>query len=676
MKDQTNTLGTLLSQFAPTGKVAEETLHAIVLGDADAIVVETKDGPRVYTLKDASELYRHLVERISDAAMVLEADGTILYCNGRLASMLGRGGLVGYCFLSLVKGDALGRARCFLASGGEHEASAELTLISAGGVMVPVRVAVAPMAFDDRPCIALVVTKLDDIAALKASEAALRESEERLLRTQEAGGIGCWDWDLATAIPVWSPTHFSLHGLDPASCRPSHESWLAAIHPDDRGQADGTLQAAIATGASFETDYRVVCSDGTLRWVTCRGKLERDAAGKTIRIRGVTLDTTERKQGEDGLKTAKAEAERAVLARSNFLAAASHDLRQPVQSLTLLMEVLKPHVTAPNVTKAFGMMGIALEGLNGLLTSILDLSRLDAGVVMPQVEALNIGALLGRLSLEYALLAGAKGLRVKTVGPALMVRTDPGLVERLLRNLIENAIRYTHGGGILLGVRRRGGYVRIDVVDSGIGIPMEKLPHIFEEFYQVGNSARDRNQGLGLGLSIVRRLSRLLGAELQVQSREGAGTCFSLMLPLFDGFHRPTTMAAGQEDLCGHILIIEDDAAVRSGLQLLAESWGHEVVAVASGEEALDLCAEKYGRFETIIADYRLGPGRNGAEAAAEIRKREGRPIPTLVVTGDTDPERISQVHASGFDILHKPVAAAELKEKLAQLLRGGGQRR
>lgn len=665
-------IGTMIDQIAPTGKEAEETLHAIVLGDADALVIETENGPRVYTLKDASEPYRHLVEHMSEAAAVLDQAGTIIYCNGRLATMLGRdGALAGHGFFDLVLNDQRSSVERLLASGGEFQTSAEMSLISAGGVVL-VRVAAAPMKFDEQSCVAFVVTALDDIAALKASEMALRESEAMLRLTQEAGGVGCWDLDLATGIPVWSQGHYALHGLDPNSCCPSYQAWLGAIHPDDRGRADATLQATIEAGEAFETEYRVVMADGKIRWVTCRGKAERNAEGRAFRIRGITLDTTGRKEGEDDLKAAKAEADRAVLARSKFLAAASHDLRQPVQSLTLLLEVLKLQATTPSLSKAVGLMENAMNGLNGLLTSILDLSRLDAGVVMPQVEAVDIGALLSRLSQEYELLAGTKELRIVAVGSAVMGRTDPALLERMVRNLIENAIRYTNDGGILLGVRRRGGQVRIDVVDSGIGIPAEKLPHIFEEFFQVGNPGRDRNQGLGLGLAIVRRLARLLGAELLVTSREGHGTCFTLLLPLADG--RPAVIVADHEDISGRILIIEDDATVRSGLQLLAESWGHEVAAVASGEEALALGAE-CGRFDTIVADFRLGPGLNGTETAMEIRKRIGWPIPTLVVTGDTDPERISEVHASGFDMLHKPVAAEELRSKLAQLLRVGTEK-
>lgn len=396
----------------------------------------------------------------------------------------------------------------------------------------------------------------------------------------------------------------------------------------------------------------------------------RDDDGTLVGIIGAAIDITERKRTEQGLSLAKAEAERSVLARSKFLAAASHDLRQPVQSLVLLLAALKSMVTKPQVTRAVGLMESALDGLNGLLTSILDLSRLDAGVVMPQMGPVDLGALCTRLAAEYALLASGKGLRLRAGPGAATGRSDPALLERILRNLIENAIRYTVTGGIVIGVRSRGERVRIDVVDSGIGIAADKLPHIFEEFYQVANPGRDRGQGLGLGLSIVGRLAGLLGAELAVVSREGHGTRFSLLMTrdqaqgvAADG---PSTL--GEEG--GRVLVIEDDDGVRNGLRLLIEGWGYKVAAVASGEEALALGA---AQFDLIVADHRLGPGLNGTEAAKRIRAQAGWPIPTLVITGDTAPERISEVHDTGLDMLHKPVAPDVLRRKLAELM---GRRR
>jgi PAS domain S-box-containing protein len=665
MDHQYAALGTLLSEYAPTGKAAEETLHAIVLGDADAIVVETKDGPRVYTLKDANEPYRHLVERMSEAAAIVDQDGTILYCNGRLGAMVGVEGLVGHNFPGLVIREQRDRAERLLAAGAEFQTSAEMTMNSADGMTV--RVSAAPMEFDDRLCVALVITPLDDIAALKASEAVARQSEHRFRIALASSPIVVFEQDLNLRYTwIFSPK------LGYQAEQVIGKTDAELVEPRYAGPLTAIKRGVIDTGRPVGQEVAVAAPGCPTEYYDLYIEPSRDRDGNIIGVICAATNITEHKAAETELRLAKAEAERAVLARSKFLAAASHDLRQPVQGLTLMMAVLKQHVTTPTVGKAVGMMEDALDGLSGLLTSILDVSRLDAGVVMPQMAAVDVGVLLNRLASEYSLLAAGRGLRLKARSQALIARTDPALLERVVRNLIENAIRYTNEGGILLGARLRGDWVRLDVVDTGIGIPADKQPHIFEEFFQVGNPGRDRNQGLGLGLSIVGRLVRLLGGEVQVNSREGRGTRFSLLLPLSHTLCQPAAAAGSQGVAAGRLLVIEDDPIVQTGLRLLTEGWGYQVDAVASGEAAIGLCSTDGMQFDAIIADHRLGAGMNGTEAAKEVRARVGRPIPTLIVTGDTAPERISEVQASGFGMLHKPVNSEELLSALAQLLRGG----
>ena len=403
-----------------------------------------------------------------------------------------------------------------------------------------------------------------------------------------------------------------------------------------------------------------------------------DADGNVIGIVGVARDITDRKRAESEVRLAKAEAERAVLSRSKFLAAASHDLRQPVQSLILLLDVLKAHANTALVAKAIGAMEAALDGLNALLTSILDISRIDAGVVAAQIRSVDVGGMIERLCAEYAPLCAAKGLRLRDRGkPGLHGRTDAALLERIIRNLVENAIRYTDHGGLLIAARRRGDRLRIDIIDSGIGIPADKLGHIFEEFYQVANPARDAKQGLGLGLSIVSRLAVLIGADLQVRSNDGRGTRFTLSLALDTASHEVSAPTAKADVVMGRrIMVIEDNPKVRMGLQLLLESWNCEVFAAETGEDALEAGDREGWRLDAIISDYRLGAGMSGTEAATEIQRRSGQPIPTLIITGDTAPERIEEVHASGFKMLHKPVTPDVLAREMAHLLRGGGGRR
>ena len=245
----------------------------------------------------------------------------------------------------------------------------------------------------------------------------------------------------------------------------------------------------------------LVLDDGSLAGIVC-----------------VSSDITE-------LRAAKAEAEKSSQAKSKFLAAASHDLRQPVQALTLLLSVIKRQVAdKPKTVEAALMAEAAVSSLTALLTSILDISKLDAGLVTPLLTAVDLGELVPRLAREHQPLAAAKGLSLRHASCPLFVRADREMLERILRNLLENALRYTDTGGVLLAVRRRGETARLDVIDTGIGIPADKHTEIFEEFCQLGNAAGDSSQGLGLGLAIVSRLARLMGVEVQVASKPGHGS--------------------------------------------------------------------------------------------------------------------------------------------------------
>jgi two-component system, sensor histidine kinase and response regulator len=393
--------------------------------------------------------------------------------------------------------------------------------------------------------------------------------------------------------------------------------------------------------------------------------------GSLAGILCVSSDITKSKAAEAELQLAKAEAERASLAKSKFLAAASHDLRQPVQSLTLLLAMIKRQVAdKPKAAEGVNLAETALKGLSSLLTGILDISRLEAGVVEPFMESVDLGQLIDRLAAEYRPRAAAAGLRLRLAPCSLRARGDREMVERILRNLLENALRYTPQGDILLGVRRRGENVRLDVIDTGIGVAPEKLTEIFEEFRQLNNPARDASQGLGLGLAIVARLARLLGTTVEVVSSLGRGSRFSLALPL--DRVSPAVMPAKPafDDFGGRVLVIEDNSGLRQAYEMMLNDWGYTTFAAATGEEAIRRAAQEKWLLDAIIADHRLGPGLTGAGAAAEIARRAGRDIPTMIVTGDTAKERITEIHASGFAMLHKPVEAADLRRRLAQILR------
>jgi CheY-like chemotaxis protein len=374
---------------------------------------------------------------------------------------------------------------------------------------------------------------------------------------------------------------------------------------------------------------------------------------------------------EEHLRQAKLDAERASLAKSKFLAAASHDLRQPVQALVLFIGMLKGGVAGTRLEQPTQFMAQAIEALSGMLSGLLDISRLDAGVLLPQITAVDVGDIVQRIGHEYAARAHAKGLRLRVHAGAMPALTDPTFMERVLRNLLENALRYTETGGILVGCRRRGAEIRIDVIDTGLGIPPEHQSAIFEEYFQVGNQARDHAKGLGLGLAIVRRLVGLIGGRIDVRSQLGRGSRFSVFVPAGMAVAAPgdPAVSAALDGVGKLVLVIEDEGMVRASLRMMLESWGFQVVDAADEATALEQLHPLSRRPDLVIADYRLHGGKTGIEAAQHIHDSFAHAIPTVVITGDTAPERIKDVHGSGFLMLHKPVGAEELRVTLAQLL-------
>ena len=453
--------------------------------------------------------------------------------------------------------------------------------------------------------------------------------------------------------------------------------WNKPFHPDDQQRAWDAWKNAVNNNGTYSLECRLRRADGEYRWWLVRGVPLINKSGKVEKWFGSCTDihdVTWRKQVEDALRMAKAEADRANLAnlaKSKFLAVASHDLRQPVQSLTLLLSAIERQVADnPKAANLVNMANASMASLNGMLTGILDISRLDAGGITPVFASVELGGLVDRLAREYAPRAAEVGLVLRHAPRALRARTDVALLERILRNLIENALRYTANGGVLIGLRPRGKRVRIDVIDTGMGIAADHQTEIFEEFRQLNNPARDSSKGLGLGLAIVCRLARLIGAEVQVASRLDCGARFSLVLPL-DRSAPPSVRAAPAiEDAGGRILIIENNSGIRQAYEIMLKDWGYETLSAASGEEALDRAAQAKWEFDGIIADHRLGPGLTGNAAAKEIARRAGRTYPTLLVTGDTAEDRLTEVSSNGFAMLHKPVEADNLRRTLASLLR------
>jgi signal transduction histidine kinase len=366
------------------------------------------------------------------------------------------------------------------------------------------------------------------------------------------------------------------------------------------------------------------------------------------------------------------ELERANQARSRLLRAASHDLRQPLHALGLFVAQFGERARDPETRHIATQAGTAVTALQELLDAILDISQLDAGAVSPKVADFAIATLLDRLTTAFAPNAAEKGLRLRVVPSRLYVRSDPVLLERILLNLAANALRYTVRGGVLIGCRRRGGRVRIEVWDTGIGVTPEQQQAIFQEFYQAADP-RVGGQGLGLGLAIAARLAGLLGSRIEVASRPGAGSVFALDVQRGKrpAESQPSAPAAAMTDTLhgALVLVVDDGALVREAMGSLLAQWGCRVAAAATGEEAAALLHGGDRLPDALLCDYRLPGTETGIEVIRRLHAMAGSVIPAALVSADTAPESLRAVRASGYPLLPKPVAPAKLRALIEHLV-------
>jgi two-component system, chemotaxis family, CheB/CheR fusion protein len=387
----------------------------------------------------------------------------------------------------------------------------------------------------------------------------------------------------------------------------------------------------------------------------------------------VTIDDiTERKRASETLEAAKRIAEQANLGKSRFLAAASHDLRQPLQTLSLLRGILGKRIKDQSGSRLVAKLDETLSAMSGMLNTLLDINQLEAGIVRPEIVEFQIGTLLDRLRTEFAYHATAKDLGWHVVASSLNVCTDPRLLEQMLRNLLANAAKYTERGKVMLGCRRRGDKLRIEVWDTGIGIPAGQLKAIFEEFHQLDNAARERSRGLGLGLSIVQRIGDLLGHAIDVRSWPGCGSVFAIEVPLGKNQQRLPSGAKGIEAITGPtgaILIVEDDPAVREMLVMLFEGEGHQAIAVAGSNEPLALAARGALLPDVIVADYNLPGDLTGVEVIAQLRESLHHEIPAIILTGDISSDTLRKIADAGCLHLSKPAEPETLTQKIQSLL-------
>jgi signal transduction histidine kinase/CheY-like chemotaxis protein len=420
---------------------------------------------------------------------------------------------------------------------------------------------------------------------------------------------------------------------------------------------------------SYSTTFRYISQDGDREvWFEQIAIAEFDSAGQLKRVEGLTTDITERKRSEQEISRAHKSAELANQAKSSFLAAASHDLRQPLQTLRFLQGALEQHQPDGEGRKLLEAIGRSLDTISGMLSSLLDVNRLETGNLRPLKSNFAINEILDSVATDFLRQVEEKSLKLRVVRCGLMVHSDKRMLEQMIRNLLSNSVRYTDHGKLLLGCRRAGDKIRIEMWDSGIGISGDQLPHIFDEYYQ-GADAAERG-GFGLGLAIVRRLGEVLAHGIDVRSALGKGTCVSIEVPL--GQTRVHNEAVQDRDservsFVGTVLIIEDETSVRSALNRLLKLKGISSFIVATGNDALSLVTEGI-RPDLVLSDYNLRGSMNGVDSIKALRSALASNVPAIVMTGDTRSETIETIASQDISVVIKPFVTEELMQLMTRL--------
>ena len=431
------------------------------------------------------------------------------------------------------------------------------------------------------------------------------------------------------------------------------------------GLSSATPAPAIELAAALWASALAAALGWRLRQRWRRQTLQAIEQGERLRALQVERDTAQRNDSD----------------KSRFLAIASHDLRQPVHALGLFAATLhKRLMNSPDEPLGRNLMR-SVDSLERSFNAMLDISRLDGGALTPKVQNFPLRDLFRRLHMQYGGQAELAGLGLRFSPGGKSVTSDPQLLERIVGNLVQNAIRYTTAGGVVVVARTTPTHVNVEVWDTGCGIAAADLPRIFDEFYQVGRGERDRSQGLGMGLAIVKRLAALLQQRLEVVSTPGRGTMFRLGVPVvtLDGLDEETAAADTlpmSVDTPQMVLVVDDEEPIREGLRVLLQEWGYQVMAAADAAQAEQAVIALEGRIDLILTDLHLGSGPGGQEVVASVRRLCARDIPAVLVTGDTAGEALRVVAAGADPVLFKPVQPRHLFEAMrAALDRPGAQR-
>jgi two-component system, sensor histidine kinase len=485
----------------------------------------------------------------------------------------------------------------------------------------------------------------------------------------ESTNDGIWDWDLETGGVYYSPRWLELVGYLPGELPGHIDTFSKLLHPDDSENATRTIVEYLSgTQPEYRNEFRLRHKDGSWRWIFTHGVALRDATGRAIRFAGTHTDITDRvreaerlekmvEERTTDLRAARDRAELSATATTEFLATVSHDIRQPLQAMALQLGSLKKEVATPEGKRLLLATERSLGSGMELLDVLLEYIKLDAGALKPRLTTVGIGNLFEDLGNTFALLAAQKGLGLTIVPTRLATQSDPQLLGRILRNLVSNAIKYTARGRILIGCRRHDDRIRLEVWDTGCGIPTDQQRQIFWEFVQL-KEAGQSHSGLGLGLAIVDRLAKLLEHHVEVRSWPGRGSVFAVDVPLDS---RPSaaktkvSVVTIDEPLAAKLIaVIDDNTMVTDAMSSLLQSWGATAVCAQDGDELLRALAGR--RPDAVIADRNLGNGDDGFVVLNRLETQLGGGLPSIILTGDYDVNDQALANSAGRRVLHKPV--------------------
>jgi len=640
---------------------AEQALEAIRTGQVESLVVEGPDGGlRIFSLEGAVHSYRVLVESMNEGAATLDAEGTVLYCNGRFAALLDRPlqQVMGSAFPEHVAArsrpaldDLLGRAR-------EGSARAELPLRTADGREIPAYLSVSTIAGAGTRVVCLVATDLREQRrneAIAAAEQTARESEERLRQTLRYASAGTWEWDVRSGRVAWSRESYDLYGVEPSGGPLTGADWERAVHPDDLGAARAALTDCVeGRTAEYRAEFRVRDARCGERWLLGIGRAERAPDGSAIRMLGLDMDVTERRRAQEALRESERSLREADRRKDEFLGMLSHELRNPlapIRNSTYILRHADP--ASEQARRARVIIERQTEHLTRLVDDLLDVTRIARGKIELRRERVDLREIVQRAADDFRSLMEDRGVEFRTAIPdaKLPVDADQVRVAQVLGNLLHNAAKFTRRGDeVSLALSVEGTHAEIRVRDTGAGIEGELLARLFDPFVQGERTLARSEGGLGLGLALVKGIAELHGGGVRAESAgRGRGAEFVVRLPLAASTAPQDRRSggAGRRGSSRRVLVVDDNADAAESLAEALRMLGHAVEVAFDGPSAIEKA--RATRPEVVLCDVGL-PGMSGYDLARTLRASGSNGMLLIAVSGYALPEDVKKAVDAGFD--------------------------